>query len=123
MTVYGDAPGSLRGGQKLLPLSYSLFQVLLAKVHDPRDQIGTNLDVYFIFLHLTRQSVYASDTGFEGQLDLVNSTLRYLGPDTDKLKLTVSFETESRLHVKITDLMGKRWQVPESLLPRYESLG
>lgn len=59
-----------------------------------------------------------TDAGFEGQLDLISSALRYLGPDTDQLRLTVSFETESRLHVKITDWMGKRWQVPESLLPR-----
>ena len=73
-------------------------------------------------LHLILQLGYASDAGFEGRLDLISSALRYLGPDTDQLRLTVSFETESRLHVKITDWMGKRWQVPESLLPRYESI-
>ncbi|KZW02531.1 hypothetical protein EXIGLDRAFT_414033 [Exidia glandulosa HHB12029] len=43
------------------------------------------------------------------------------GEDIPNLKLTVSYEDSSRLHVKIADAAGKRYQVPQSVFPRPES--
>ncbi|KZW01941.1 glycoside hydrolase family 31 protein [Exidia glandulosa HHB12029] len=43
------------------------------------------------------------------------------GEDIPNLKLTVSYEDSSRLHVKIADAAGKRYQVPESVFPRPKS--
>ena len=56
--------------------------------------------------------------GFESELHLDNAALAFLGPDVTPLKLSVVHETASRLHIKITDSEGVRWQVPDSLLPR-----
>ncbi|TFK83789.1 glycoside hydrolase family 31 protein [Polyporus arcularius HHB13444] len=40
------------------------------------------------------------------------------GPDIEKLKLQVTYESKDRIHVKITDPADKRYEVPESVLPR-----
>lgn len=41
-----------------------------------------------------------------------------LGPDVQRLSLTASLETDSRLHVRITDADHRRWEVPQSVIPR-----
>lgn len=41
-----------------------------------------------------------------------------LGPDVRRLSLTASLETDSRLHVRITDADHRRWEVPQSVIPR-----
>ncbi|CAD7697322.1 unnamed protein product [Ostreobium quekettii] len=63
-------------------------------------------------------SVRETGVGFVGELHQTTSGLPYLGPDIKQLKLSVDYETSSRLHVKISDLEDKRWAVPESLMPR-----
>ncbi|KAI0695583.1 alpha-glucosidase [Cerioporus squamosus] len=40
------------------------------------------------------------------------------GQDIGKLKLQVTYETNDRIHVKITDPADKRYEVPDSVLPR-----
>ncbi|KIM73373.1 hypothetical protein PILCRDRAFT_15281 [Piloderma croceum F 1598] len=40
------------------------------------------------------------------------------GNDAQKLSLSVEYETESRIHLKITDPSTKRYKVPTSVLPR-----
>ncbi|EMD34263.1 glycoside hydrolase family 31 protein [Gelatoporia subvermispora B] len=40
------------------------------------------------------------------------------GPDVEELLLNVTYETSTRLHVKITDPNLARYEVPESVLPR-----
>ncbi|CAL5039984.1 unnamed protein product [Urochloa decumbens] len=41
-----------------------------------------------------------------------------LGPDVRRLSLTASLETDSRLHVRITDADHPRWEVPQDVIPR-----
>ncbi|KAI9433845.1 glycoside hydrolase family 31 protein [Lactarius indigo] len=40
------------------------------------------------------------------------------GNDTKTLNLAVTYETETRIHLKITDASSERYEVPESVLPR-----
>ncbi|KAG6808712.1 hypothetical protein H0H92_003164, partial [Tricholoma furcatifolium] len=40
------------------------------------------------------------------------------GPDIQKLDLAVVYETDTRIHVKITDASASRYEVPDSILPR-----
>ncbi|GBE82887.1 Probable alpha/beta-glucosidase [Sparassis crispa] len=40
------------------------------------------------------------------------------GSDIEKLQLQVTYETETRIHVRITDPSNPRYEVPESVLPR-----
>lgn len=46
---------------------------------------------------------------------------RIFSPDVRQLKLTVDYETDTRIHIKITDKAGKRFEVPENMLPRPKS--
>lgn len=54
---------------------------------------------------------------FSSRLELKNEC-RIHGPDLQELSLNVEFETDTRLHVKITDDKHERFEIPESLLPR-----
>lgn len=60
-----------------------------------------------------------ADSGFVSKLALQDSSQAELGKDLRELKLTVNYETESRLHVKIGDVVGERYEVPEDIFPRY----
>jgi len=63
------------------------------------------------------ESLNTKPTGAEGFLTLDGEELAEYGPSLPKLKLTVSFETSQRLHVKITDATRPRWEIPDSILP------
>ena len=54
---------------------------------------------------------------YSAQLDL-RGGCRIYGPDVPKLSLSVEYETDTRVHVKITDANKARFEVPESLFPR-----
>uniref|UniRef100_A0A8I6YIR4 alpha-glucosidase n=1 Tax=Hordeum vulgare subsp. vulgare TaxID=112509 RepID=A0A8I6YIR4_HORVV len=41
-----------------------------------------------------------------------------LGPGVQRLRLTASLETDSRLRVRITDADHPRWEVPQDIIPR-----
>ncbi|XP_024517858.1 alpha-xylosidase 1-like [Selaginella moellendorffii] len=53
----------------------------------------------------------------DARLDLLSPTSTY-GPDIKELQLTVSYESQDRLRVHITDSSSPRWEVPASLVPR-----
>ncbi|GMH45019.1 hypothetical protein BSKO_12976 [Bryopsis sp. KO-2023] len=60
-----------------------------------------------------------TDLGYSGTLKLKeDSVVSSFGEDLSELALSVDFETESRTHVKIGDVDGERYEVPEKLLPR-----
>ncbi|KAL1727755.1 glycoside hydrolase family 31 protein [Schizophyllum commune] len=40
------------------------------------------------------------------------------GDDIPELKLEVTYETNQRIHVKITDVANQRYEIPEDLIPR-----
>lgn len=65
--------------------------------------------------------VSVSGTGCQlsARLELTGAGQRAeLGPDVRRLSLTASLETDSRLHVRITDADHRRWEVPQSVIPR-----
>ncbi|PKS05387.1 hypothetical protein jhhlp_008762 [Lomentospora prolificans] len=64
-----------------------------------------------------------SATGLIVELTLAGNACNIYGLDIDRLILEATYETESRLHVKIQDAATTVYQVPESVLPRPESAG
>ncbi|PVF92317.1 hypothetical protein CPB86DRAFT_744413 [Serendipita vermifera] len=56
--------------------------------------------------------------GFKADLVLAGPACNVYGPDLQKLSLSVVYETDNRIHLKITDPAGQRYQVPESVFPR-----
>uniref|UniRef100_A0ACD5X5W5 Uncharacterized protein n=1 Tax=Avena sativa TaxID=4498 RepID=A0ACD5X5W5_AVESA len=62
-------------------------------------------------------SVAGSGNRLSARLKLVGGTAQY-GPDVKKLSLSASLETDSRLHVRITDADHSRWEVPQVVIPR-----
>eukprot|EP00246_Nothoceros_aenigmaticus_P004860 TRINITY_DN1657_c0_g1_i1.p1 TRINITY_DN1657_c0_g1~~TRINITY_DN1657_c0_g1_i1.p1 ORF type:complete len:909 (+),score=151.26 TRINITY_DN1657_c0_g1_i1:150-2876(+) len=56
-------------------------------------------------------------SGIVGYVTVVEDTKTY-GDDISDLIFTVRYETPERLHVHITDVKGKRWEIPEKLIPR-----
>lgn len=63
------------------------------------------------------QSSQKLKNGIDAQLELENGC-RIYGPDVQRLQLSVRFETDTRIHIKITDAQKARWEVPESMFPR-----
>ncbi|KAH8100348.1 alpha-glucosidase [Cristinia sonorae] len=51
-------------------------------------------------------------------LTLAGKPCNVFGSDIQKLKLQVTYETKKRIHVKITDASARRYEIPESILPR-----
>eukprot|EP00249_Psilotum_nudum_P012649 c238_g1_i1 orf=186-2897(+) len=63
-------------------------------------------------------SVTGNDVdGLEAVLEVIQTSTTY-GEDIPKLSLQVSYETNNRLHVHITDNDNARWEVPQTLIPR-----
>ncbi|KDQ20770.1 glycoside hydrolase family 31 protein [Botryobasidium botryosum FD-172 SS1] len=69
----------------------------------------------------TAKNVKQTTSSFSADLVLAGKACNIYGPDLTQLKLTVTYEEASRIHVKIADPEGKRYQVPESVLPRPSS--
>lgn len=62
--------------------------------------------------------------GNEVQLDLTLAKVpgcNVFGTDIERLRLTASYETDTRLHVKIVDPSTRRYEVPEDVFPRPKS--
>eukprot|EP01027_Heterolobosea_sp_BB2_P018479 GEZU01026024.1.p1 GENE.GEZU01026024.1~~GEZU01026024.1.p1 ORF type:complete len:326 (+),score=53.32 GEZU01026024.1:343-1320(+) len=88
-----------RGVVLLLPCLFLLLLVLVAA------SVSASLPVY------TLQHLQKTLTGYTGLLNLESGSGPY-GNDIQQLKLQVFFDTETRLHVKITDANNQRWEVP-----------
>ncbi|KAG8699889.1 hypothetical protein FRC08_005057 [Ceratobasidium sp. 394] len=65
----------------------------------------------------TAKNVKTSSNGLTADLTLVRTCGIY-GKDVQQLKLQVTYEDHSRIHVKIGDSAGKRYEVPEEVFPR-----
>ncbi|KAG8684898.1 hypothetical protein FRC08_013425 [Ceratobasidium sp. 394] len=65
----------------------------------------------------TAKNVKTTSYGMTAQLSLAADCGIY-GKDIEQLKLEVTYEDKSRIHVKIGDLAGKRYEVPKSVFPR-----
>ncbi|KIM29882.1 glycoside hydrolase family 31 protein [Serendipita vermifera MAFF 305830] len=59
--------------------------------------------------------------GFKADLILAGPACNVYGPDIAKLTLSVTYETDNRIHMKVVDAAGPRYEVPESVFPRPSS--
>ena len=62
-------------------------------------------------------NVKTSATGLTATLTLAGAPCNVYGDDLRELRLEVSYETDSRLHVKIQDPANNLYQVPASVFP------
>ncbi|TFK45940.1 alpha-glucosidase [Heliocybe sulcata] len=66
----------------------------------------------------TATNVVTNTSALTADLVLAGTACNVFGNDIEKLALEVVYETETRIHVKITDASAARYEVPESVLPR-----
>ncbi|TLD21839.1 Glycoside hydrolase family 31 [Venturia nashicola] len=66
----------------------------------------------------TASNIAPTTNGLTADLKLAGPACNTYGQDLDNLKLSVVYETATRLHVKIYDADQDVYQVPESVLPR-----
>jgi len=65
----------------------------------------------------TVSGVQQSSTGFTAQLSLSNPGAGTYGAALPSLTLTAAYETDSRVHFRITDASKARYEIPQSVLP------
>lgn len=63
-------------------------------------------------------NVQTTSTGITADLTLAGTPCNAYGDDLQDLILEVTYETDTRLHVKIQDAANSVYQVPESVFPR-----
>ncbi|QRV77530.1 glycoside hydrolase family 31 protein [Ceratobasidium sp. AG-Ba] len=63
------------------------------------------------------KNIKTNSNGLTANLALA-ATCGIYGPDIPALKLQVTYQDQSRIHVKIGDSPGKRYEVPEEVFPR-----
>ncbi|EKM56094.1 glycoside hydrolase family 31 protein [Phanerochaete carnosa HHB-10118-sp] len=63
-------------------------------------------------------NVHTSGSTLTADLVLAGEACNVYGSDIEQLKLEVTYETNTRIHVKITDPSSDRYEVPESVVPR-----
>ncbi|KAG8913947.1 hypothetical protein FRC02_005229, partial [Tulasnella sp. 418] len=63
-------------------------------------------------------NVKSDRSSLTADLTLAGSPCNAYGPDISKLKLEVTYETATRIHVKLTDANSKRYEVPEEAFER-----
>lgn len=68
-------------------------------------------------------NIQTTATGTSADLHLAGPSCNAYGDDLASLTLEVTYETATRLHVKIQDAANSVYQVPESVLPRPSSQG
>lgn len=95
-------------------------------------RLAVSILLLFLFLVAVPRGAAAQQAGYRvtsvaawreqqmsARLELAGGGQRpELGPDVQRLSLTASLETNSRLHVRITDAARPRWEVPQDIIPR-----
>ncbi|KAI2625715.1 glycoside hydrolase family 31 protein [Hypoxylon sp. NC1633] len=71
----------------------------------------------------TASNVVKTAWGLTADLTLAGEGCNVYGTDLKDLTLEVSYDTKTRLHVKIQDAANSVYQVPESVLPRPQGKG
>lgn len=63
-------------------------------------------------------NIQTTSTSLSADLSLAGAACNVYGTDLQDLRLDVTYETTTRLHVKIQDAANSVYQVPESVFPR-----
>ncbi|KAI0792610.1 alpha-glucosidase [Abortiporus biennis] len=66
-------------------------------------------------------NIVSHGSTLSADLVLAGKACNIFGTDIPKLKLAVTYETDTRIHIKISDPSSARYEVPESVLPRPKS--
>ncbi|KAG8955586.1 hypothetical protein FRC04_007577 [Tulasnella sp. 424] len=66
----------------------------------------------------TAKNVKIGKGTLSANLVLAGTACNAYGPDVQNLKLAVTYEDETRIHVKITDAKNKRYEVPDEIFKR-----
>lgn len=82
----------------------------------PRD--APSDDLLAACLGYQASNVKTTATGLTADLTLAGPACNVYGDDLDDLTLEVTYETATRVHVKIQDAANSVYQVPESVFPR-----
>ncbi|KAK8036076.1 alpha-glucosidase [Apiospora rasikravindrae] len=81
-------------------------------------QLPTSSDPSSACPGYTASDVQQSTHGLSASLKLAGTACNSFGRDVQDLKLTINYDNENRLHVKIEDGKSIAYQVPESVFPR-----
>lgn len=71
----------------------------------------------------TAKNVKTGKGTLSADLVLAGTACNVYGSDIQNLKLAVTYEDETRIHVKITDAKNKRYEVPDSIFKRPSGSG
>ncbi|KAH9009114.1 alpha-glucosidase [Lactarius deliciosus] len=104
------ASSRLRGILLLAAPFFSLLDIARAEYVDPAE-----LDACPGY---KATDVKVAGPTLTAKLVLAGEPCNVFGNDTKTLDLAVTYETETRIHLKITDASSARYEVPESVLPR-----
>jgi alpha-glucosidase len=101
----------------LLLLAAAASAVAVLKRDDPANDALVNCPGY------RASNVQTTDAGLTADLTIAGEPCDAYGTDLENLLLEVSYETDTRLHVKIQDAGNSVYQVPEVVFPRPEGGG
>ncbi|KAG8972508.1 hypothetical protein FRB90_010211, partial [Tulasnella sp. 427] len=66
----------------------------------------------------TAKNVKTGKGTLSADLTLAGNACNVYGTDVQNLKLAVTYEDETRIHIKITDAKNKRYEVPDEIFKR-----
>ncbi|KAI1649132.1 glycoside hydrolase family 31 protein [Daldinia loculata] len=101
----------------LITVVTAVSAAALARRDYPTDDPLTSCPGY------TASNVVSTASGLTADLKLAGEPCNVYGTDLKDLTLEVSYDTETRLHVKIQDAANNVYQIPESVFPRPEAKG
>ncbi|KAI1402580.1 glycoside hydrolase family 31 protein [Hypoxylon fuscum] len=102
---------------RLLFMAAAASAAAVARRDYPSDDPLTSCPGY------TASNIVKTASGLTADLTLAGEGCNVYGTDLEDLTLEVSYDTETRLHVKIQDAANSVYQVPESVFPRPEAPG
>ncbi|KAI0386892.1 glycoside hydrolase family 31 protein [Hypomontagnella monticulosa] len=102
---------------RLLYMAAVASAAAIARRDSPSDDLLTSCPGY------TASNVVETTSGLTADLTLAGEACNAYGTDVKDLTLEVSYDTNTRLHVKIQDAANNVYQIPESVFPRPQGQG
>ncbi|XAR56139.1 Alpha-glucosidase [Bertholletia excelsa] len=117
-----EKPKPLVADKYLLVHVILIFSVFLLSHQDPEeghsDGGGGRVGAAGYGYSIRSVSIDSSGRTLTALLQLLRNSSVF-GPDIQRLRLTASLETSSRLRVKVTDADQQRWEIPDQILTRH----